>query len=367
MAFGVGLALLVAEICLRLFFPQDLIRPQGVQLDQEIIYTLKPNTEAHFKGTSVRMYHLKTNSVGIRERETSFHKPNHVFRILLLGDSISMGEGVEFEETYLKQLELLLEAAHIKGVETINAAIRGYGNDQELILFRRIGKRYEPDLVILAFFVYNDMEDNWEAQLFKLKKGKLVQQPATVEMSKKYRNYVINSRVQNRPGYRFLMSHSHAANWLRVTYSTLLRRSADREERAKKDQHKVPLEKQPAFHLTLAILEAWDREVKEIGARPFLLILPARSQMRSLRAMPDADTPRLDLALEKFCEREGISFSNLSQSLLKWQGDFESLWLADGHLSPEGHVWVARELFGALRSKGLLKMIPVNGKRGEKR
>jgi len=348
--FGVSMAFLAAELFLRFFLPQDLIRPLEVQLDPEIIYTLRPNVEAHLKGTSVRMFHLKTNSVGIRERDIPFHKPDHVLRILLLGDSMSMGEGVEPEETYLKQLELLLEAAHIKHVETINAAIRGYGNDQELILFRRIGRRYQPDLVILAFFVYNDMEDNWEAGLFKLREGKLIQQSATVEMSKKYRNYVVNSKIQNLPGYTLIMSHSHLANWLRIAYGKLLRRSTPRKNKAEK----VPLKEQPAFHLTLAILEAWKHDVREIGAKPFLLIIPARSQIRSLRAMPDADTPRLDLALEKFCERGGISFSNLSQSLLKWQGDFESLWLADGHLSPEGHVWVARELFDALRSKGLL-------------
>lgn len=345
-----AMALFSAELFLRLFIPQDLIRPLEVQLDPEIIYTLRPNAEAHLKGTSVRMFHLKTNSVGIREREIPFQKPDHVLRILLLGDSISMGEGVESEETYLKQLERLLEAAHIKGVETINAAVRGYGNDQELILFRRLGKRYKPDLVILAFFVYNDMQDNWEAGLFKLRDGELIQQSATVEMSKKYRNYVVNSKIQSLPGYTLIISHSHLANWVRIAYGKFLRRITPREDKTEK----IPLKERPAFHLTLAILEAWRQDVREIGATPFLLIIPAREQIRSLRAMPDADIPRLDLALEKFCEREGISFSNLSQSFLKWQGDFESLWLVDGHLSPEGHVWVARELFNALRSKKLL-------------
>jgi len=353
LVFGAAAAFFVAEVCLRLFFPQDVIKPLAIQLDPEIIYKLKPDTEAHFRGTSVRMYHLKTNSVGIREREIPFEKPGHVFRILLLGDSTSMGEGVELEETYLKQLGEILEANRIDNVETINAAIRGYGTDQELILFRRLGKRYNPDLVILAFFVYNDMQDNWEAGLFRLEDGKLIQQPATVEKSRKYENYVVNSRIQNLPGYSLIMDHSHLANWVRVTYAKLIRVNTDKEKKARQGARKVPLENQPAFPLTLAILEAWSRDARDINATPFLLMIPSRWDISTLRKAADADIPRLDLALERFCRMKDIPFLNLSSPMVKWEGDADTLWLKDGHLSPEGHRWVARELFEALRARDI--------------
>ncbi len=355
LVFGVVSALLVSEIFLRLFLPQDLVKPMGAQLDEELIYTLKPDTEAYFKGTSTQMFHLKANSLGIREREIPFQKPDHLFRILLLGDSMSMGEGVELEEIYLKRLEALLETNQIKNVETINAAIRGYGNDQELILFRRMGRRFKPDLVILAFFVYNDMEDNWEAGLFKLREGKLIQQPATVEMSNKYKNYVILSKVHDLPGYLWIMSRSHLANFLRVTYSEMLRGTPLEEKKSETaPSTKTAVEDRAGFYLTLAILEAWKQDVQKIGAKPFLLIIPTYRDPRTLRAIPGADITRLDLALEKFCRREDIPFLNLFHPMVAWEGDFESLWLGCGHFSPKGHAWVARELLNALRSKNLL-------------
>jgi len=349
LVWGVVLALLVSEIFLRLFLPQDLIKPLKIQLDPEIIYTLSPNSEAYFRGTSVRMYHLKTNSVGLREREIPFEKPDGTFRILLLGDSMSMGEGVASEKTYLRQLESLLEKEATERIETINAAVRGYGSDQELLLFRRLGKTYDPDLVILAFFLYNDMQDNWEAKLFQWEEGKLIQQPAAQGGSTKYHNYVRLAALQRLPGLHPLMSHSHLANWLRITYSNLLRRRADQAEKENKKED-TPLAQQPAFHLTRGILEAWGREVRASGAQPFFLILPDRNKIQMLRREDTVDIARLDLALETFCREQNIPFLNLTHFMLAWGGDFESLWLEDGHFSPEGHTWVSHQLSEALRS-----------------
>jgi len=90
--------------------------------------------------------------------------------------------------------------------------------------------------------------------------------------------------------------------------------------------------------------------VEEIGAAPFLLIVPTYRDIRILRERPDAEISRLDLALETFCEKKRISFLNLSHAMVRWKGDFESLWLADGHFSPEGHRWVAEALLDALLS-----------------
>ena len=130
----------------------------------------------------------------------------------------------------------------------------------------------------------------------------------------------------------------------------MVRRSTPRGKKS----NSISFKDQPAFHLTEAILAAWKRDVQEVGASPLFLIIPTSRDIKALRAAPQADIPRLDLALEKFCRREGIPFLNLSSPMVKWQGDFNSLWLEDGHFSPEGHAWVARELFDALRSKDLL-------------
>jgi hypothetical protein len=64
---------------------------------------------------------------------------------MLLGDSMSMAEGVELEETYIKRYEWLAnKEGRCPRIETINAAIRGTGTNQETLFFERIGAKFNP-------------------------------------------------------------------------------------------------------------------------------------------------------------------------------------------------------------------------------
>jgi hypothetical protein len=85
-------------------------------------------------------------------------KPPGVVRIVLLGDSITWGYGVEQTERYG---DLLGEALRRRGVraEVVNLAVSGYGTDQELLLWRREGRRYCADLVLLGLYE-NDVREN---------------------------------------------------------------------------------------------------------------------------------------------------------------------------------------------------------------
>ncbi len=340
----------ILELAVRIAIPQDVIKPMVTQLDPELIYTLKPNYDAYLKGTAVRLFHLKTNSLGLREREIPFEKPPGVFRIELLGDSVSMAEGVELEETYLKQLESRLHAQGWPNVETINAAIRGYGTDQELLLFRRIGKRFHPDLVILAMYTGNDLDDNWAGQLFRLEGGALIQQPATLKTSEKYRFYTIQSRVQQVPGYTFLMAHSQLANLVRVVWAKILQDTVTSDS---KYGPEVSMDDRPEFQLTAGILQQWDREVRDAGARPLVMIIPTREEAQAVAMKSSVERSQTDLALERVCRELELAVLNLTPQVAQ-HAHAEALWLKDGHLSPEGHRWVAQVLFEALRANRML-------------
>src|SRR5207244_3784662 len=45
-------------------------------------------------------------------------------------------------------------------VEVVSAGVSGYGTASELLYFEREGKRYQPDLVVLAFYPGNDVKNN---------------------------------------------------------------------------------------------------------------------------------------------------------------------------------------------------------------
>ncbi len=98
----------------------------------------------------------RANSRGIRERELPIPKPPDVFRIVALGDSFTLGEGVRVEDTWPRQLEGVLRRYYPGRVlEVINAGVNAYDIRQELEHYRRNMREYEPDMVILAM-VWND-------------------------------------------------------------------------------------------------------------------------------------------------------------------------------------------------------------------
>lgn len=348
------ITLAVLETGLRVCAPQDCIQPMMAQMDPEIIYTLTPNHSACLKGTSTRMYRLTTNRLGLRDRDIPTNKPPNTFRIMLLGDSLSMGEGVQLEETYIEQLETMLKGQSPLPIETINAAIRGYGTDQELILFQRLGRKFHPDLVILAFYLGNDIDDNWEGGLFKLEKGVLTQQTPNARTSLKFKYFSIQSRLQNTLGYSFLMAHSHLANWLRLRYARLVYHSVFKG--TKKAFENTPQDNQPRFQLTMAILDEWNTAVRQAGAQPFMLIVPRRQELELLRASQPGNQLKLDREVEKYCRNARIPFLNLTDVLRQLPGDLESLYLehGSGYFNPRGHAVIAQALVNVLRANALL-------------
>lgn len=106
------------------------------------------------------------NRLGLRDVERpSPAKPPGVFRVLLLGDSYVEGLRVPLEATFGKVLEAQLNASAPVGLrfEVVPAGVSGWGTDQALLWYRRYGRAYAADLVVLAFFPGNDFQNNAEA------------------------------------------------------------------------------------------------------------------------------------------------------------------------------------------------------------
>jgi hypothetical protein len=93
-----------------------------------------------------------TNSLGMRDRTYSVEKPPRTFRILLVGDSIGAGWGVDVEDRFESILEELWDNRARKvsgwGVEIINCAVPGHSPGQRWRHFTQVGWPMKPDLVI---------------------------------------------------------------------------------------------------------------------------------------------------------------------------------------------------------------------------
>jgi hypothetical protein len=103
----------------------------------------------------------RINSRGLRDRDIPYERTG-AFRVLVLGDSYAEGMQIPVEETFEKLLERrLAEAGDGRPVEVVNAGCSGYGTDNSLLFYRHEGRKYRPDLVLLAFNTGNDIMENY--------------------------------------------------------------------------------------------------------------------------------------------------------------------------------------------------------------
>jgi lysophospholipase L1-like esterase len=107
----------------------------------------RPHAHAHLMGVDI-----DTNSVGHRDREIPFERRPGVPRILMLGDSLIEGWGVPFDQTISKRLEALF-ARTGRTVEVMNTGVGNYGSVQQIQAFLTRDAHFNPDIVVLNFFV----------------------------------------------------------------------------------------------------------------------------------------------------------------------------------------------------------------------
>jgi hypothetical protein len=107
-------------------------------------------------------YIWSNNSLGMRDRERSPHKDPRSFRIFFLGDSFVQGYGVPQEKTMVALLEASLnKPEREKTIEVLNGGVYGYSPFLEYLYLKEVLPLIDPDLVIVAFFLGNDVGDDY--------------------------------------------------------------------------------------------------------------------------------------------------------------------------------------------------------------
>jgi len=155
---GFIFAFLIVEIGLRFYFNKTAtIEPIGCKREDPIVHHgYKPNTMCRYK-TKEWDTEIRVNSQGLRNKEIGI---KNRFRALVLGDSFTAAESVDYEKTavYLAEKKLNIEG---KNVEVINAGVPSYSPILEYLWLRGYGLELEPDLVILNFDLGDISGDNF--------------------------------------------------------------------------------------------------------------------------------------------------------------------------------------------------------------
>lgn len=156
---GILLGLLGAELIARAAWPERPPVPERVERElpelRSVFDLARPNTEGMHAGV-----YYRTNSHGLRGPEWEADPGEDVFRIVIAGDSNTVGAGVSEDARYSSQLEDLLNADGTgRRYEIVNTALGGLNIEQALRRLERVLPYYGADLLIYGLSI-NDIDSN---------------------------------------------------------------------------------------------------------------------------------------------------------------------------------------------------------------
>ena len=108
--------------------------------------------------TEFKNKYIRYNKYGYRDYEYNLKKKEGVFRIIVLGDSQTFGHGIkDLNNTWVKKLEKkLIESVGNTSIEVLSISGPGWNSDTYLYELFKKSFKFNPDLVILAYY-HNDI------------------------------------------------------------------------------------------------------------------------------------------------------------------------------------------------------------------
>ena len=255
---------------------------------------------------------------GLRGPERPYAKPPGVKRVALVGDSMVAAIATAEENTLAARLERLLAAGQPEAEwEVMNAGVSSSSTGSELALYRAVLERYAPDLLVVVFWVGNDLADN-SYELTRAPRlyfdldasGRLVQLPFAFEPNPVGRWLDRWSRfyVWQKAAFRELRGGVHAASRRLEPVELVF---ADPE----------PSAVAHAWAITGALLRAFREDAAARGTALVLVAAPSAAQVyddlwRELEARASRDETRVarehpEARLAAIARQEGIPFVSL--------------------------------------------------------
>lgn len=158
----------LGELLVRWFVPAAVVGPAFSEHDPVYGKRLKRNFSARHT-TPEFSFVLRTNSLGFRGPE-----PDGPIEgaLLFIGDSYTMGYGVEDDESFPALVDAMLRSAGRGAVPVVNAGVGNSGQGWWLPFLERRAGDFAPRVVILQL-ADNDFGDNRAKRMFRLEDGRL--------------------------------------------------------------------------------------------------------------------------------------------------------------------------------------------------
>jgi len=214
---------------------------------------------------------INTNNFGGRGSTDYAEQPDsNSFRICILGDSFAFGYGVKDTEVVSYVLEQLLndDLQATKTYEVLNFGVSGYGQAEQLNLYRNRVINYGCNEVVLFYFD-NDLGNNVVSSLYAIdKNGEIIRDKAEYLPGVK-----IQETIYGLPVFGPILANSHLWSIVRNSASSAMHKSKLKEAGLSGYTEK----NDNSIGLAIALLNTIQREVEESGSGFSIFVIPGKN------------------------------------------------------------------------------------------
>lgn len=327
-------ALVVAELALQLTQTEALtpLDNRGRHaFDPDVGHVYLPNFEQVIQEREFRT-EWRSNAQGLRAERDYGAKPAGTRRILVVGDSFTVGDQVPYPQTYPARIESCLAGA-LSGakIEVLDAGFPGYATVNEARWIAKFAAGFEPDLIIVGM-TPNDLLENQFPLQYVARDGALVSGTASDADRRRWEDHrswwslpgrversLLRQRLESSPTWHRLKSGSAYTHHLAYM----------REPDAKA---------QRLFQLAEKHLLDARRAAQAAGARFALIVIPFREQLGALE--PGLDGAAFPDHWKAFGAAQGIPVLDLLPDFRAAADPRSLYWREDAHCTSAGYALI---------------------------
>jgi lysophospholipase L1-like esterase len=326
--FSISISMLLVEVLFRIFEikypdPKTGTWREAVQAESlpGVRYKFYPNSEFHvtydgnpdgYFDENNRLYY-KLNNYGFRGDNYQMKKTPGTYRIMVLGDSFTLGDGVKLEDTFCLQLQKELRKINPK-VEVLNFGTSGWNTVDQISYFHQLGYKFDPDLVVIAYILNDAAHELWP-----------------IDAKREEFEEAFHRRIM--PGSHFLTT------WTRYQFSKRYIQEVVQSIHTHKRE----------WRRSLRYLLRGKEITAQLGTDYLVVVIPYLYQLND-----DYPFEPVHRFVEQFCMENKISFLDLFES---FKGhNYIDLWAhpTDQHPNAKGHRIIAETLTKSISEKGFV-------------